>query len=110
MQNILNIVRNFDLFAVPVSLTYKGKTRFTTLCGGCFSLFLIVCFFTYAGIALHQLITDPELKGNAEVLYFSRTENTEFYNITTNDSTLAVQIDGYPYTTERTNYYLRVVF
>ena len=90
MQCILNTVRNFDLFAVPVSLTYKGKKRFNTLCGGCFSLFLILCFFSYAGISLHQLIKNPELQGNAEIMYYSRTENTEFYNITTKDSTLAV--------------------
>ena len=59
---------------------------------------------------MHLFITKPELEGNAEIRYFSRSENTEFYNITTGDSTLAVQINGRLYTTESTNHYLRVVF
>ena len=59
MQNILNKVRDQDLFAVPVSLTYKGKTKFNTLCGGCFSLVLILAFFTYAVVTLYDLLTDP---------------------------------------------------
>lgn len=50
-----------DLFAVPVSLTYKGKKSFSTLCGGCLSLVLIVGFLIYAGLSLHTMIAYPVL-------------------------------------------------
>ena len=59
MQSILNNVRDQDLFAVPVSLTYKGKTKFNTLCGGCFSLVIILAFFTYAVVTLINLLKNP---------------------------------------------------
>ena len=52
MQKVMNTVRGLDLFAVPVSLTYKGQKKFGTPCGGCFSIFIIICFMAYAGLTL----------------------------------------------------------
>ena len=52
MQKVLNTVRNIDLFAVPVSLTYKGKKKFSTPCGGFFSLLIILAFLIYSGLTL----------------------------------------------------------
>ena len=66
MQRILDTVRDFDLFAVPVSLTYKGKTKFSTLCGGCFSFLIILSFVTYAVVSLYFEITSPVLTGNVQ--------------------------------------------
>ena len=64
-----------DMFAVPVSLTYKGKTQFNTLCGGCFSLVIILTFVTYAGLSMHTLITQPDLKSNSERMIVSQATN-----------------------------------
>ena len=94
MQNILNKVRSLDLFAVPVSLTYKGKTRFSTLCGGFFSLIIILGFLAYSVMTLHELIVHPVLKSNAERVYFSASGNTDVFNITTKNATIAVAIAG----------------
>ena len=110
MQQILDRVRDLDLFAVPVSLTYKGKTRFSTLCGGCLSFVIILTFVTYAVVSLYQEITSPVLTGNVQKTYFSWSDNEEFYNITTLDSTLAVRVDGYTRSIAETNELLRVVF
>ena len=95
MKKILGVVKNLDLFAKPIGLTYKGKSQYSTLCGGCFSLGIILTFIIYAGIYLKDLLLDPVLTGNSQKLYFSLSENTIAYNITTTDSTLAVQLyDG----------------
>ena len=83
-----------DLFAVPVSLTYKGKKSFSTLCGGCFSLVLIVGFLIYAGLSLHTMIAYPVLKANSEKNFISLPSNTEAYHITALDSTMAFSISS----------------
>ena len=110
MGKILKKVRDLDMFAVPVSLTYQGKTKFGTLCGGFFSLFIILTFLAYAVITLQDLILNPVLKGYAEKRYFSRFNNTDYYNITTTNSTLAVRIFNDQSSDAEIDQYLRVVF
>ena len=61
MKRILNKVRQLDLFAVPVQLTYKGQKGFNTLLGGFTSLVLIVILLTYSVVTLYTLIVDPVL-------------------------------------------------
>ena len=90
MQSILNTVRNLDLFAVPVSLSYKGKTSFNTLSGGCLSLVIILTFITYAGLSLHHLIVHPVLWGRTEYEIVSSEANTDAFNITTQTSSVAI--------------------
>ena len=79
MSRLLNLIRDFDLFAVPVSLTYKGKKRINTLLGGLCSLLLLISFLTYSALTLHHLIVHPVLKSNSENIFFSLTGNTESY-------------------------------
>ena len=106
----MSTVRDMDMFAVPVSLSYKGKSHFNTLCGGCFTLVLVLTFLSYSVISLHDLITNPVLKGNAQTSYFSSADNTDIYNITTTNSTLAVAISNLYTADENTNKLVRVVF
>ena len=110
MQSILNKVRGRDLFAVPVSLTYKGKRRFNTLCGGCCSIFLLLSFTIYAVLDLFSLIVHPDLMGNVEKRYLSTVDNDYMYNITTQNSTLAVRIVEEVISMEEINKLMRVVF
>ena len=42
------MVQAMDMFASPVSLTFNGRKRFTTLIGGCFSIVLLCGFIIYA--------------------------------------------------------------
>ena len=105
----MNAVCNLDLFAVPVSLTYQGKTRFSTQCGGCFSLLLIIALLTYSSLLLYQLIVHPVLQSYSESIYFSVADNTEWYNIPTKTSTLAIAMNGTIDQTEISRF-LRVVY
>ena len=79
-----------DMFAVPVSLTYKGKTQFNTLCGGCFSLVIILTFVTYAGLSMHTLITQPVLKSNSETMIVSSATNEDPFTLDTKDTTVSI--------------------
>ena len=94
MQKILGSLRKIDLFAVPISLTYKGEKKFSTRIGGCLSLILLLGFVAYSIVTLYDLINNPYLQENPETLYHSILENTEAYNVTTNNSTLAVLLQG----------------
>ena len=53
---------------------------------------------------------DPVLKSNSQKSYFSIRDNTEAYNITAKDSTIAVWINGIDRTQVETNKLMRVVF
>ena len=59
MKNINKAVRGLDFFAVPVSLTYKGKKKFSTMVGGICSLVLILGFVAYSAVTMHTMIEDP---------------------------------------------------
>ena len=47
MQQIYKAVSKLDLFALPVSLTYKGQRSFTTFGGGLLSILVVVAFLAY---------------------------------------------------------------
>ena len=102
-------LRDVDLFAVPVSLKYRGKSKFGTQVGGCLSLLIILLFSVYSGYTLYEMIVNPALQNNTIQQYFSNSDNTDVYNITTLNSTIAINVKsrGGKY---NTNQYLRVVF
>ena len=89
-----DFVRSLDFFAVPVSLTYKGEKWFKTQLGGYCTLVLILSFFIYCGFALEKLMFNPVLVNNSYNSFFSSYLNTDIYNISTTNSTLAVRIAG----------------
>ena len=83
-----------DFFAVPVSLTYKGKRKFGTAVGGCLSLLLILFFITYSVYTLYYMIAKPQFNDSTSKIYFDFATSDEEYNIATQDSTLAVAISA----------------
>ena len=85
-------IRNIDLFAVPVSLTYKGRKNFNTLAGGCFSVLLMLFFVSYGTWTLVNAITSPQLRSQTESFYMPRTESKDILNMTTIESTIAVNV------------------
>ena len=105
-----------DLFAVPVGLTYRREKYFKSGIGGCFSLLIVLAFVAYTAVTLNELGNHPTLTSNAEKTYFSRTSNTEGYDLSTIDSTVAVKIQAQNttademLTTSEVNSLLRVVF
>ena len=97
-----------DMFARPVSLTFNGKKRFTTLVGGCFTIVLLCGFIMYAVMEFCSQLMDPVLMNHSMTTFFSQSTNTYAYNITTTDSTLAVCLAGSGSAEVDSN--LRVVF
>ena len=56
-----NVVRGTDLFGVPVQLTYKGRTTFNTICGGCLSILLVIGLVVYFALEFHQEWLHPRM-------------------------------------------------
>ena len=56
---MLNWIREKDIFGVPVQLTYKGSSSYTTLVGGVSSIIFIVSFATYAIWTFHTSYFEP---------------------------------------------------
>ena len=48
-MTFFDFVKQQDLFAIPVQLTYKGERAFTSFCGGCVSiLFALIAAAIFA--------------------------------------------------------------
>ena len=60
MKKISSALKSQDLFAVPVSLTYRGETHFTSVYGGCLSLIMIAGLIAYFLAEWIHLRTSPE--------------------------------------------------
>ena len=69
MQKTFKFVRQLDLFAVRVQLSYKGRRAFNTATGGCISLLLVLSFLSYAAYTLHANLFNPELHSSQEFSY-----------------------------------------
>lgn len=69
MQKVLEVIRGFDLFAVPVQLNYKGQKAFNTAVGGCCSLILTIGFISYAAYVLKEDLVMPELTSQQKFEY-----------------------------------------
>ena len=88
-------IKQYDLFAIPVQLTYKGQRKFNTLLGGCCSIMMylaiIIAFplmitYEYQNPTLRQ--TTPKQK---QLAYNSETNEFPEWEINTKQATFAVQ-------------------
>ena len=53
-STIKNTIRDQDVFAIPVLMTYKGRTAFTTVLGGCMTILLVLFLLMYFIYELRQ--------------------------------------------------------
>ena len=47
LELVKEYLKSYDLFAIPVQLTYRGQTAFSSVFGGCMSLFMIAGLIIY---------------------------------------------------------------
>ena len=57
-ESVLKFVRERDLFAIPVQLTYKGNKEFNTAIGGFCSISLWLAIAIYTAVVLKDQIDD----------------------------------------------------
>ena len=75
-------IRDTDIFAEPVLVSYKGKSSFKTPLGGCLTILLVTIFFGTALFILEDDIRDPSYK-NLPVTYdYSYNETFELDTMT----------------------------
>lgn len=83
METILQTIRDKDIFAVPVQLSYKGQKAFNTVAGGCISIITILAFMAVFVITLRDQIVNPDFTSRTVVNYFSYYSNSEGYKMST---------------------------
>ena len=54
------MIRQRDLFGIPVQLTYKGAPAFNTICGGCVSIIMMLGFAVMFCINLYGVWFEPQ--------------------------------------------------
>ena len=93
MKEHLEVLRKFDLFAVPISLSYKGKKEFSTKCGGFASLLIMIIFSLTASFKLYTYMTNPQFYRHTAQLDYS--VDREPYRLDTNEATLAISVSSH---------------
>ena len=76
-----NMIRSYDHFASPVSLTFKGKKRFSTIIGGFFSLLMILIVLCYGGILINILINKSETMRSLSISNRDISSNANIYSL-----------------------------
>ena len=66
------LIKQQDLFGVPVQLTYKGERAFNTAFGGCLSLLLIVGMTTYFVFSFLSTYNNPQYNSTPPSIDYSK--------------------------------------
>ena len=86
------IMQRFDMFyaAVP-TLNLSGKTRVTTLLGGCASIFLMTLLFLFALLKLEHLVTrkNPTITVFEEPLSMINGDGVESFDMRSDNFMMA---------------------
>ena len=88
-------IRQFDLFARPVTLTYKGKRSYNTVLGGFLSITFVLVFTAFAILSLNTLVRHPVLTGRITTEYVPYFKNDLIYHMKTSGQTIAVELKGF---------------
>ena len=76
-----NQIRKWDYFAHPVSLTIKGKRKFSTILGGLFTLWMISMLLTYGSILFVTLINKRDTIKSLSISHNDISETPDVYSI-----------------------------
>lgn len=55
-KRVSNFLKNIDIYAKPIQLTYMGKEKFSSACGGLLSLSVMVFILSAFAYSLRDLI------------------------------------------------------
>jgi hypothetical protein len=84
-----------DIYAKPISLTYKGRERYSTSCGGLISLFVIVFILSLFGYYSSDLIS----RSNTQIRKSTIVQQSNSYqapeNISGKNLTMAFKVSDF---------------
>ena len=91
-MGLIEFLKRQDLFGVPVQLTYRGESAFSSPVGGCCSIMLVLITMALFGVYSHDFYHNPEYSTSATVKYIDFMDWSEHYELPTNRTTMAVYI------------------
>ena len=77
-----DFIRNQDLFAAPVYLTYKGERAFNTAFGGCCSILFVLYAIAMVATGAISLWKNAKIAQNTSHAYLTYSHNEYTYNLT----------------------------
>ena len=92
MKYIQDAVRECDIFAIPITLTYKGDKEFTSIQGGIISIICSLTLVILGVTRLHDQYVNPVYDEDSNTKIFSYYTNQDSYQLNTSNFTLAIAI------------------
>ena len=90
MKTIKNILKQIDVFAVPLSLRYKGKNYYSTALGG---LFIILFIIVILSVGIYYFIPFMKRKNFTIVYYTMNLSKTEQIKLRESQAAFAVGLN-----------------
>lgn len=67
-QEKLKFLRKYDKFGYPISLSFKAKPTYNTICGGFFSIVIVIFFLFVSGYSFYKLFNQEYKETNKYIL------------------------------------------
>ena len=85
-------MKECDIFAIPITLTYKGDKEFQSIQGGIVSIICMLALIILGVIRLHDQQVNPVYDEDSNTRIFSYYTNQDSYELNTSNFTLALAI------------------
>ena len=99
MMSIQEAIIAADLLGSPVNLTYKGRSKFKTFCGGCTTIILFLIITGYMIDMINVLFNEPIYNSFEVTDVIPYQSNDESFHVDTGSTMLAVQLFYKDFTT-----------
>ena len=79
MGKFLDHIRDIDAFGAPVQLSYRGKKKFRTVCGGCVTITMILVILALLTSNIVMEINEPTYYNSPQIV---ETSNNFIFDYT----------------------------
>lgn len=88
-------LRNFDVYGKPVTMTYRGKDKFQTTCGGVISLIVLLFILSVFSYKLRDLVLRNHTQVKKNTLVSISNSYTPPENLSAKNITIAFMLSDF---------------
>ena len=84
-----------DTFGEPVTLSYKGETKYTTSLGATITLIIYIIIAIYAGYLLYLFFMDVSTETQSDTIFLQLNDVDEITPFGTYDFDININVGGF---------------
>lgn len=92
IQKKIKFLKSYDLFGYPISLSFKKKSKYTTICGGILSLAIIIFFLLIFTYSIYKLFNQQYKETSKYMMNLGNQYGS--LDLNTNNFMIAIKFDS----------------